>query len=223
MCGARTDLYWYWTLARDELHIGLIVIIAMKHKEHVPTARDIKSVFNHPIFFYLRGKKQLITNYHHPADTWPIVHCSVHSCMTKSISTWFSLQTWIFPNIFSCPQHWALVVAVLTMSLILLFCPLLTPCDFQYLRPLLKQLLMRARSWVLTVDITAPSPVTNKRRADPGSKLNRPLICEPTFQFQVMFGDMNDVCFIRAVLLFSDVFYRTYRWLTRWADVNFNR
>lgn len=28
-------------LARDELHIGLIVIIAMEHKEHVPTSRDI--------------------------------------------------------------------------------------------------------------------------------------------------------------------------------------
>ena len=136
--------------------------------------------------------------------------------MTKSISTWFSLQTWIFPNIFSCPQHWALVVAVLTMSLILLFCPLLTPCDFQYLRPLLKQLLMRAGSWVLTVDITAPSPVTNKRRADPGSKLNRPLICEPTFQFQVMFGDKNDMCFIHA----SQILFTGLRWLTRWADVD---
>ena len=123
--------------------------------------------------------------------------------MTKSISTWFSLQTWIFPNIFSCPQHSALVVAVLTMSLILLFCPLLTPCDFQYLRPLLKQLLMRARSWVLTVDITAPSPVTNKRRGDPGSKLNRPLICEATFQSQVIFWRHQQCVFYPC---FSDGF-----------------
>ena len=133
----------------------------------------------------------------------PGPQCTVHSCMTKSISTWFSLQTWIFPNIFSCPQHSALVVAVLTMSLILLFCPLLTPCDFQYLRPLLKQLLMRARSWVLTVDITAPSPVTNKRRGDPGSKLNRPLICEATFQSQVIFWKHQQCVFYPC---FSDVF-----------------
>ena len=56
----------------------------------------------------------------------------------------------------------ALVVAVLTMSLILLFCPLLTPGDFQYLRPLLKQLLMRAR--VLSSDCWHHSAISGHKQ-----------------------------------------------------------
>ena len=184
--------------------LAWLLLLQWNTRNTFPQQKILSQFLIIQLSFLWEEYKQLKTNYHHPKDTWPIVHCLLmHDKINQHLIFSADLN---FSKYFSCPQHSALVVAVLTMSLILLFCPLLTPCDFQYLRPLLKQLLMRARSRVLTVDITAPSPVTNKRRGDPGSKLNRPLICEATFQFQVMFWRHQQSVFY---LCFSRCFYRT--------------
>ena len=161
MCGARTklililDIGQRWITLRLDYYYCIGTQGTRSHNKGILNQLLIHQIPNR------KWKEQRSLNLPNPKIQ--LAHSAVFAHAWQNQSRPDFLCSPVFFQIFlPVLRSSALVVAVLTMSLILLFCPLLTPGDFQYLRPLLKQLLMRAR--VLSSDCWHHSAISGHKQ-----------------------------------------------------------